>query len=34
LDLSGAARGFFGVRRNGFFQRNLGIGRNVLAARL
>ena len=25
---------FFGVRRYGFFQRNLGIGRNVLAARL
>jgi DNA-binding HxlR family transcriptional regulator len=25
---------FFGVRRFGFFQRNLGIGRNVLAARL
>jgi DNA-binding HxlR family transcriptional regulator len=25
---------FFGVRRYGYFQRNLGIGRNVLAARL
>lgn len=25
---------FFGVRRYGFFQRNLGIGRNVLANRL
>jgi DNA-binding HxlR family transcriptional regulator len=25
---------FFGVRRYGHFQRNLGIGRNVLAARL
>ncbi len=25
---------FFGVRRYGVFQRNLGIGRNVLAARL
>ena len=25
---------FFGVRRYGFFQRNLGIGRNVLADRL
>lgn len=25
---------FFGVRRYGLFQRNLGIGRNVLAARL
>ena len=25
---------YFGVRRYGFFQRNLGIGRNVLAARL
>ncbi len=25
---------FFGVRRYGSFQRNLGIGRNVLAARL
>jgi DNA-binding HxlR family transcriptional regulator len=25
---------FFGVHRYGFFQRNLGIGRNVLAARL
>jgi len=24
---------FFGVRRYGFFQRNLGIGRNVLAVR-
>jgi DNA-binding HxlR family transcriptional regulator len=25
---------FFGVRRYGYFQRNLGIGRNVLASRL
>jgi len=25
---------FFGVRRFGYFQRNLGIGRNVLSARL
>jgi DNA-binding HxlR family transcriptional regulator len=25
---------YFGVRRFGYFQRNLGIGRNVLAARL
>jgi DNA-binding HxlR family transcriptional regulator len=25
---------FFGIRRYGHFQRNLGIGRNVLAARL
>ena len=25
---------FFGVHRYGYFQRNLGIGRNVLAARL